>query len=66
MIDNSTLERLREMKMNGFAAELENQLKDNGTYTNLSFEERLGLLVDAEWNRRQNNKFNRLLHTARF
>lgn len=45
MIDNSTLERLREMKMNGFAAELENQLKDNGTYTNLSFEERLGLLV---------------------
>ena len=66
MIDNSTLERLREMKMNGFAAELENQLKDNETYTNLSFEERIGILVDAEWNRRQNNKFNRLLHTARF
>jgi len=66
MIDNSTLEKLREMKMNGFAAELENQIKTIETYSQLSFEERIGLLVDAEWNRRQNNKFNRLLHSARF
>ena len=66
MIDNSTLEKLREIKMNGFAAELENQIKAIETYSQLSFEERIGLLVDAEWNRRQNNKFNRLLHSARF
>ncbi len=66
MIDNSTLDKLREMKMNGFAAELENQIKAIETYSQLSFEERIGLLVDAEWNRRQNNKFNRLLHSARF
>ena len=29
-------------------------------------QERIGLLVDAEWNRRQNNKFKRLLNSARF
>ena len=46
MIDNSTLERLREIKMNGFAAELENQIKDNETYSSLSFEERIGHVID--------------------
>ena len=66
MIDYSTLERLREIKMNGFAAELENQIKDTEAYSQLRFEERLGILVDSEWKRRQNNKFNRLLHSARF
>ena len=63
---NNTVERLRAMKMNAFAAELERQLEDNESYGLLAFEDRLSLLVDSEWNRRQNNKLNRYIRNARF
>lgn len=53
---NSTIERLRAMKMNALASELERQTEDAENYKQLGFEDRLTLLVDAEWNRRQNNK----------
>ena len=66
MLDNNTIERLRAMKMNAFATELEHQLEDSESYSQLGFEERLGLLVDSEWNRRQDNKFNRCIRNARF
>ena len=66
MLDNATIERLKAMKMNAFAAELERQLEDSESYSQLGFEERLGLLVDSEWNRRQNNKLNRYIKNARF
>ena len=66
MLDNSTVERLRAMKMNAFASELERQLEDSGSYSQLGFEERLGLLVDSEWNRRQSNKLNRYIRNAHF
>lgn len=66
MIDNSTIDRLRTMKMNAFASELERQLTDNASYSQLGFEERLGLLVDCEWNRRQSNKLNRYIKNAHF
>lgn len=66
MINQSTVERLRSMKMNAFAAELERQLEDNENFASLGFEERLGLLVDSEWNRRQNTKLKRFIHNARF
>ena len=36
------------------------------TFNELGFEERLGLLVNAEWNRRQSNKLNRFIRNARF
>ena len=52
--------------MNAFAAELERQLEDSENYSQLGFEERLGLLVDSEWNCRQNNKLNRYIKNARF
>ena len=52
---NSTIERLRAMKMNALASELERQTEDAENYKQLGFEDRLTLLVDAEWNRRQNN-----------
>ena len=64
MLNNSTLERLRAMKLNAFAAELERQLSDTESYSQLGFEERLGLLVDCEWNRRQNNRLNRYIKNA--
>ena len=63
---NSTIERLRAMKMNSMAAELERQHEDADSYKQLGFEDRLSLLVDAEWNRRQNNKLVRYIRNAHF
>lgn len=63
---NNTIERLRIMKMNALAAELERQLEDAESYSQIGFEDRLTLLVDAEWNRRQNNKLDRYIRNARF
>ena len=58
--------RLRAMKMNALATELERQLEDPESYKQLGFEDRLTLLVDAEWNRRQNNKLTRYIRNAHF
>lgn len=46
--------------------ELEHQLEDASTYGTLGFEDRLGLLVDAEWNRRQANKLARYIKASHF
>ena len=64
MLNQATMDMLTAMKMTAMAAEFANQLKDP-TFNELGFEERLGLLVNAEWNRRQSNKLNRFIHTTR-
>lgn len=66
MITQSTIDSLRAMKLTAMAAELEHQLEDSATYGTLGFEERLGLLVDAEWNRRQANKLARYIKASHF
>lgn len=63
---NITIERLRAMKMNALASELERQIEDADSYKLLGFEDRLALLVDAEWNRRQNNKLTRYIRNVHF
>ena len=65
MIRQSTVDLLREMRFGGMASELERQISDVESFRELSFEDRLALLVDAEWNRRQKNKYQRCLHNAR-
>ena len=65
MIRQSTVDLLREMRLGGMASELERQISDAEFFRELSFEDRLALLVDAEWNRRQKNKYQRCLHNAR-
>ena len=65
MIRQSTVDLLKEMRFGGMASELERQLADSESFRELSFEDRLALLVDAEWNRRQKNKYQRCLHNAR-
>ena len=66
MINQSTIDTLRQMRMGAMAQSLEEQLQDYETYGKLSFEERLGLLVDAEWSKRQSNKLNRYIRNAQF
>ena len=66
MINEQTCETLRKMKLNAMADELTHQLEDQTSYGTLGFEERLGLMVDAEWNRRQSNKLARYIKIADF
>ena len=54
------------MHCSGMASELETQLIDPKTYDSLTFEERVALMVDAEWNRRQKNKLQKLIKLATF
>lgn len=65
MNNTSTIEQLKSMRFSAMAKELELQMGDPATYVHLGFEERLGLLVDAEWNRRQANKLEKRIHDAR-
>ena len=66
MRNNSTIESLKAMRFSAMAAELERQMRDPSAYSQMGFEERLSLLVDAEWNCRQNNKLLRCIREARF
>ena len=65
MLNQATMDMLTAMKMSAMAAEFANQLKDPA-FNELGFEERLGLLVNAEWNRRQSNKLDRFIRNAHF
>ena len=66
MGNNSTIESLKAMRFSAMAAEPERQMGDPSAYSQMGFEERLSLLVDAEWNCRQNNKLLRCIREARF
>ena len=66
MTRQSTVDTLKAMRFSAMADEFERQLSDPNSYASLSFEDRMGLLVDAEWNRRQANKYKRLVHAAHF
>ena len=65
MNNPSTIQQLRDMKFSGMANELELQLRDPAAYAQVSFDDRLGLLVNAEWNRKQANKLKRRIRDAR-
>jgi len=61
---HQTLERLRELRLTGMAEALAEQAAQPDVQQ-LSFEERLGLLVDHEWLTRRNRRLARLLKEAK-
>lgn len=63
MFTNTTISKLNEMRLTAMAESLREQMQ-NPSYSNLSFEERFGLIVDVEWSRRKSNQLNRLLKKA--
>ncbi len=65
MLTQPLLDKLSKLKLSGFRLALEEQMQ-NPHYAELSFEERLGLLVDIETTRRANNRLRRRLKSARF
>jgi DNA replication protein DnaC len=65
MTNNQSIVKLIEMKLPGMADALKKQL-NNPEFSQLSFEERVGILIDSEWCRRRNNQLDRLLKQANF
>lgn len=63
MLNNNTTSKLKEMKMSAMARSFDSQLS-NTELSSLSFEERFGLLVDAEYTARKNNRLKRLIRSA--
>jgi len=65
MLDNNTVCKLCDMKMGVMAKSFQRQLEDRA-FLELSFEERVGLMVDAEWTSRKNNRMTKLIQGAGF
>jgi DNA replication protein DnaC len=64
MLTQPTIEGLKSLRLPAMASGLLEQ-RGHPDYTQLSFEERLGLLVDAELLQRQNRRLERVLKAAK-
>ena len=64
MLIQPTIEKLCAMRLRGMAEAFEQQQQDTHIHS-LSFEERLGLLIDRQWNWRQNRALDRRLRNGR-
>ena len=64
MLTQETIEKMNAMKLFGLVAAFDTQLSSS-EYDELSFEERVGLLVDAEWSDRECRKLSRRLKAAK-
>lgn len=64
MLNHPTLQQLKAMKLDGMAQALQEQMELNNV-KELSFEERLGLLIDREMLTRDNRSFARRLRNAK-
>ena len=64
MLTNPTLQRLTSLHLGGMAEAYEQQLRTPVTQS-LTFDERFGMLVDAEHNARENRRTSRMLKQAK-
>jgi len=65
MLNNATLSQLRDLHLSTMAGCFKEQQNQTGI-NSLSFDERFGLLVEAEWLSRRNKRINRLVKQAAF
>jgi DNA replication protein DnaC len=63
MMTNQTIEKLRGMKLPAMAAEYIRQ-SESPSMSALDFEERVGMITDAEWLARENHRINKLTKDA--
>lgn len=64
MLIEQTFDKLHSMKLYGMAEALRRQLEQHDI-SEMSFEDRFGLLVDHEWTHRENRRMTRLLQNAK-
>jgi DNA replication protein DnaC len=65
MITEQTYEKMKKMRLNHLADSLRDMCESD-TYDDLVFEERMAILIDNEWDHRQNHKSARLNKRAGF
>jgi DNA replication protein DnaC len=65
MNNNSTLEKIRELKLAGMYQAFENALETRA-HQNLTADELIAMLVEAEYDHRRNIRFKMNIHRARF
>ena len=65
MTNQSTIDKLIEMRLTAMADAFRNQLNDP-KFKDVPFEDRFGMLVDIEYSNRKNNRQKRLIHNAGF
>jgi DNA replication protein DnaC len=65
MFDNATFSQLHDLRLSAMAFSLKEQQAKSGIHS-LSFEERFGFLVEAEWLSRRNKRTERLVRQAGF
>lgn len=63
MLNETTINKLNDMHLRSMADSLREQMK-SPSFATLSFEERFGLIIDAEWARRKNKQLDRLIKKA--
>lgn len=66
MNTSETISLLKEMRMTPMANEFRKQLDNPEDYRQIPFEDRFGMIVDAEWANRQANKLKRCINGAHF
>lgn len=64
MMKQATLEKMQAMRLAGMASEFERQASST-EFGELSFEERTGIMIDAEWTAREHRKLKRRLKDAK-
>ena len=64
MLTEQTIEKMNAMRLYAMAQACTEQLSSS-EYASLSFEERLGLLIDTEFTARENRKLSRRLRAAK-
>ena len=65
MLTENTVTKLHEIRLGVMAGHFRQQLL-NPAMNELTFEERFGLLVDAEWSARKSNRLKRLIKNASY
>ena len=66
MIRQATIDKLHDMRLSAMADAFENQCNDTKSYEHLSFEDRFGMLVDKEWDKRKSTKLQKIIRDAGF
>jgi len=59
-----TLEKMHEMRMSAMADAFQQQLEST-QWSDLTFEERVGMLIDTEWTTREQRKLDRRIKAAK-
>lgn len=66
MIRQATIDKLHDMRLSTMADAFESQCNDNKSYEPLSFEDRFGMLVDKEWDKRKSTKLQKIVLDSGF